>query len=107
MQGRVSAGGDEPADRGHYLGREYGILGARPPVPCGLRAAEGADIRDGIPDGGGTAREPGRDRGVGCFHPDQRGDGRDDREGEIYPVVGAQGGEHRHGEELPVTLYRD
>ena len=91
-------GGDQPQDSGHHLGCEHVLLGAREEIPQRLWRGEGEDLCDGVPDGGGAAREPCRDRGIRHPLPSRA------RERTVHPSVGAQGGEHRHGEELPVTV---
>ena len=96
----MPAGGDEPEDCGHHLGREPLLQRTREEVPSGERAAERADLRDGFADGGGAACKPGRDRSV--RHPGESGIG----EREIHAALGTPGGEHRHGEELPFAVQR-
>ena len=77
------------------------LLGAREEIPHRVRSAEGADLRDRLPDGGGAAQQPGGDRGLG--HPQEAGPG----EREVHPPLGPQGGEHRHRAELHEPVQRD
>ena len=58
LQGRMSAGGNQPPDRRHHFRREYGVFRAREKISRRLRTAQRTDVRDRFPHGGGAESKP-------------------------------------------------